>query len=358
MRIILGRAAALAVASAAAFSTSVMPASAADPTYTISGTITLSTGAPADSQVEIDACSADCSTNSAADVAYVNLTNGTGAYSLTVPAGTYALALFGVYLEPGYDEASGAEVPDGYLAQTGSTSQYSILGPDFSDAEKVAVSADTVKNIQLAPAIHNPQNLYTSHTPGTVADKPCAGHATTVSLSPFSDLPGNAVGGYQWYVGAADSLTNAQHPLTPISGATSASYTSTAAQAGQELWVEAWESAPGRIDYDGLGDAGNVAPACSVPVPAPTPAPPTVSVASPGAKHGRAVHGKKVAIVGAKAPGASVVYTWKLNGKAVHTGASYKLPSSAKRKSLTVQVVFSEPGFNPYVETISFGKVK
>lgn len=352
MGLILGRVVAAAIAGAVGASTVLAAAPAeADTTYTISGTLTLSTGAAAD-LTEIAACSADCSTSDAAIADVALPASGTGAFSLTVPAGTYALVVVDLDQEPGYEDASGAAVADGgYLGKRGSAGLYSLFD-NFADAQQVdATSADVALSIQLGAAIHDPQTKFTSHTPGTMTDKPCVGYATTFQAPSFADLPSDASVTYRWYDGYPGPST------TPV--ATGQTYTSSTGQFQHELYVEVWATAPGRVDWDALVDVGQVLwGQCALTMMQP---PTSDHVLGYGFKKGksRAVHGKTVSVRAWSSHSAiAIAYTWRLNGKVAHHGPSYKLPRNAKGKKLVATVVFSEPGKVSSVETLSFGKVK
>lgn len=336
----------MTVAGAVAASTLLAAAPAqAGTTYDVTGVLQNYDGSA--SGAEIIACRTDCSAGGVVDD-YTFMSSATGTFTLNLPAAAvYHLAIRYLDLEPNYKSADGARVADGWLSLPAGSTQYNTDGT-FAGGKVVHPTSTSsplnIGTIKLGQAIHNPQSQFHQVTPGTIGQQPCAGHPTTFQPTGFSDLPPGGTVTYQWYAGSSSSTA------TPIPGATGLTYTSTAGQVGQSLYVEMKASAPNRVSYDGEGYLGAVGNGASCV--------PTVVVASWGHKVGKAVHGKKVAVKGARAPGAGASYNWMLNGKVVHHGASYKLPAKAKRKKLTVQIVFTEAGYQTVAHVTSFGKVK
>lgn len=326
------------------------PADAAT-TITISGTLKLNnTAAP--TSMFVAACAGDClSSQDFTDAVQVG---AGGAFSLTVPSGSYALAIEGLVDQPGYDDASGASIPgygaeDLYFLLPSDSTKWSVTD-DYSGSTKRTYTANTTLAINVGQAIHNPTRVVHLHTEGTINAETCAGHTTTISdLQPFADLPAGGTVSYQWYTGSSIDT------LAPIPGATGLSFTPPASLVGQQLIFGVKATAPNRVAWQAaFGPLDSVANpgTCVASIP-------SSAIGSFGKKVGKAIHGKRVKVKGAKAAaGISTSYNWTLNGKVVHHGKSYKLPKSARHKKLAVQVVFSAPGYQSVSKTLKFGKVK
>ncbi len=191
----------------------VAPAEAA--TVTVSGTVKLGSPVVAADDLQVLLCAADC-VNSSSDPAASDFTDSLGSYSMSASTGTYAVVVYYLSDQPGYDFAD----DPAYLKLDGS--KYTVT-TSFAEATKLTVgSANLTFSPTLEPPVTNAQARFTQSTTGSVGYLPCAGHTTTAKPTPFS--PSSAHLSYQW-LWADSSVIGSSTTVHTIAGATRASYT-------------------------------------------------------------------------------------------------------------------------------------
>lgn len=158
-------------------------------------------------------------------------------------------------------------------------------------------------------------------TAGSVAISGTVQVGKTVSAS-TSNWPSGSALTYRWYVGS-----------TPISGATSRTYTIPSTRAGKTLHVKVTASKTGYAPVSATSAAKSVAKGAFT---APTPK------ISGTVRIGGTVKASR----GTWTPSpSSVTYTWKVNGVRVKTGSSFTIPSKYYGKKLTLTVTGSRSGY-------------
>lgn len=277
---------------------------------TINGRVLTATGAPTNCFVLALPRDATLTTRTAFS------SKVTGSFSIRgLSAGTYDLAVIDAY--------EGSKCTEDYDLYYDGDDSESHLTDSIEESNGVVVGA--TQNLTLSRPMYYPGvgdlQTFDSAAKPTITGTPAVGKkltASTTAASPTADSVS-----YQWYYGTQ----------TPISGATSSTFTVTSKQAGYPVFVRATFKKAGHVNLPTFSS--------SVKVGAHNTAKPTVTGT---AKVGSTVSASKGTWGGS---GWTYRYQWYRGTAAIRgaTGSSYTLTSASKGTKISVRVTASKPGY-------------